>query len=142
VWEQPIDANGHTIPITYLGKDGKQYVAVMAANGGGYFGGDPGDGVMAFALGSAPVKTPPVVVSKAEAPAKAKAPATLPPGPGSALVKRSCGAPCHGMDVVIGVRRERGAWVAMVESMVARGAKATDAETRQIINYLATHFGK
>jgi hypothetical protein len=30
----------------------------------------------------------------------------------------------------------------MVENMVARGAKATDAETRQIINYLATYFGK
>ena len=30
LWEQPIDANGHTIPITYLGKNGKQYVAIMA----------------------------------------------------------------------------------------------------------------
>jgi quinoprotein glucose dehydrogenase len=51
VWEQPIDANGHTIPITYLGKDGKQYVAIMAGGGGGYFGGTPSDSVIAFALG-------------------------------------------------------------------------------------------
>ena len=51
MWEQPIDANGHTIPITYLGKDGKQYVVIMAGGGGGYFGGTPSDSVMAFALG-------------------------------------------------------------------------------------------
>src|SRR6266496_3179256 len=57
LWEQPIDANGHTIPITYLGKDGKQYVAIMAGDGGGYFGGTPSDSVVAFALGegSAPL---------------------------------------------------------------------------------------
>jgi hypothetical protein len=30
----------------------------------------------------------------------------------------------------------------MVDNMVARGAKANEAETRRIIDYLATHFGK
>ncbi len=51
LWEQPIDANGHAIPITYLGKDGKQYVAIMAGGGGGFFGTPPADSVIAFALG-------------------------------------------------------------------------------------------
>ncbi len=50
LWDQPIDANGHTIPITYLGKNGKQYVAIMAGGGGAYFGGTTGDSLIAFAL--------------------------------------------------------------------------------------------
>ncbi len=144
LWEHPIDANGHTIPITYLGKDGKQYVAIMAGGGGGYFGGTPADSVMAFALGTGeapPVATP----SGSEAgtlASKPKGPTTLPDGPGKALVQRTCGAPCHGIDTVTGVRRDRPAWEAMVENMTARGAKATDAEMKAIVDYLVTHFGK
>ena len=81
LWEQPIDANGHTIPITYLGKDGKQYVAIMASGGGGFFGGTPSDSLMAFALGESKVITPPTVVSRAELPkAQAGPPVVLPEG--------------------------------------------------------------
>ena len=64
MWEQPIDANGHTIPITYLGKDGKQYVAIMASGGGGYFGGTPSDSVVAFALGEGEAPRPVTPVSR------------------------------------------------------------------------------
>ncbi|MGH9631834.1 MAG: pyrroloquinoline quinone-dependent dehydrogenase, partial [Bryobacteraceae bacterium] len=121
LWEQPIDANGHTIPITYLGKDGKQYVAVMAGGGGGFFGGTPSDAVVAFALGEG--KAPPAVSTVPESEVRAASerppvPATLPEGAGKALVLRTCGGSCHKMDAVIGVRRDRAAWTAMVESMV------------------------
>jgi glucose dehydrogenase len=141
LWEQPIDANGHTIPITYAGKDGKQYVAIMAGNGGGFFGGTPSDSLIAFALGDKPVTAP--VTSKVETPApRPMGPTVLPDAPNKALVQRTCGATCHPISVVTGVRRDRAAWGAMVENMVTRGATAKDAEIKLIVDYLATHFGK
>jgi glucose dehydrogenase len=145
VWEQSIDANGHTIPITYVGKNGKQYVAIMAGGGGGYFGGTPSDSVIAFALGE---HAAPAVVTAAphmtETPLARKpaGPVRLPEGTGKALVQRTCGGPCHGLDAVVGVRRNRAAWTAVVDSMVARGATAKDSEVKLIVDYLASHFGK
>jgi quinoprotein glucose dehydrogenase len=146
LWEQPIDANGHTIPITYQGKNGKQYIAIMAGNGGGYFGGTPADTVIAFALGDRPAVTPPVSAApnpdESARSATAKAPVSLPEGSGKELVRRSCGAPCHGLNTVTGIRRDRAAWAAMVENMVARGARANESEMKVIVDYLTTHFGK
>jgi PQQ-dependent dehydrogenase (methanol/ethanol family) len=49
LWSAIIDGSGHATPITYLGKDGRQYV-VIAAGGGGFFGSKPADAVVAFAL--------------------------------------------------------------------------------------------
>jgi glucose dehydrogenase len=49
LWSARIDASGHATPMTYLGRDGRQYV-VIAAGGGGYFGSTPSDTVIAFAL--------------------------------------------------------------------------------------------
>ena len=143
LWEQPIDANGHTIPITYLGKDGKQYVAIMAGGGGGYFGGTPADSVMAFALGSEPVKTPPVL-SRATTPEGSAPgrPVRLPDSPTKALLQRTCGSQCHTLDTVTTLRRDRASWTAMVENMVARGAKAKDADIRAIVDYLTQNVGK
>lgn len=145
LWEQPIDANGHTVPITYLGSNGVQYVAIMAGGGGGYFGGAPADTVVAFALGDRPPAAPAAaIVSKSDLPTpseRVKGPATLPDGRGKDIVRRSCGAPCHGVNVLTGVRRSRAAWTAMVENMVGRGAKATPGEMKQIIDYFVAHFG-
>jgi quinoprotein glucose dehydrogenase len=145
LWEQTIDANGHTIPITYLGKDGKQYVAPTAQNGGGYFGGTPSDAVVAFALGAEPAPKPVPGISSAEnaKPAvRAKAPVTLPEGRGKQVLQRTCGRACHTIDVVTGTRRDRAAWAAMVDDMVARGAAAKEDDIKLIIDYLVTHFGK
>lgn len=144
VWEQPIEANGHTIPITYLGKDGKQYVAIHAGGGGGFFGGSPSDAVVAFALGERAVEPiAPMVVSKADLPgASPKAPVVLVEGPGRDVVQRVCGSTCHNTGVVVGTRRDRAAWTAMVETMVARGARANKDEMRVIVDYLAAKFGK
>jgi quinoprotein glucose dehydrogenase len=49
LWSTVIDASGHATPITYMGKDGKQYV-VIAAGGGGFFGSKPADSLIAFKL--------------------------------------------------------------------------------------------
>jgi hypothetical protein len=43
---------------------------------------------------------------------------------------------------VIGYRADRAGWSAMVETMVSRGAKATEDEMRIISGYLSTHLGK
>ena len=50
LWVTKLDASAHSAPITYLGKDGKQYVVVTGTGGG--FLGDPSsaDSVVAFAL--------------------------------------------------------------------------------------------
>ncbi len=143
VWEQPIDANGHTIPITYLGKDGKQYVAIMAGGGGGYFGGTPADSVIAFALGSRPAPAPNLISKAAAPPVKElSTPIVLPDSPEKALVTRTCGTGCHGMNTVIALRRDRAGWVAMVDNMIARGAKVREVDVRKIVDYLTEYAGK
>jgi quinoprotein glucose dehydrogenase len=49
LWDTELDASAHGLPITYLGKDGRQYVAV-AAGGGSYLGSPSGSKLVAFAL--------------------------------------------------------------------------------------------
>jgi membrane-bound PQQ-dependent dehydrogenase (glucose/quinate/shikimate family) len=49
LWTEIIDGSGHATPITYQGRNGKQYV-VIASGGGGFFGSAPADSLIAFAL--------------------------------------------------------------------------------------------
>ena len=49
LWSEKLAAPAHSIPSTYMGKDGKQYVAV-AAGGGGFLNSPTSDEVIAFAL--------------------------------------------------------------------------------------------
>ena len=51
LWTEELDASGNAIPITYQGRDGKQYV-VIAAGGGGHIGGNrpTSDSLIAFSL--------------------------------------------------------------------------------------------
>jgi glucose dehydrogenase len=49
LWCTIIDASGHATPVTYLGKDHRQYVAI-AAGGGGFFGSKASDSLIAFRL--------------------------------------------------------------------------------------------
>jgi quinoprotein glucose dehydrogenase len=56
LWTEKMDASAHTIPVTYKGRNGKQYVVVEAFGGpgivavDGYFNDAPGDSVIAFTL--------------------------------------------------------------------------------------------
>ncbi len=56
LWTEKLDASAHTIPVTYMGKNGKQYVVIEAFGGpgivavSGYFNDAPGDSVIAYAL--------------------------------------------------------------------------------------------
>jgi quinoprotein glucose dehydrogenase len=49
LWEATVDAPAHSVPATYIGADGRQYV-VLPAGGGGFLQGPTGDSIIAFAL--------------------------------------------------------------------------------------------
>jgi len=152
LWEEKLEASGHASPITYMGRDGRQYVALMAAGGGGYLGGGLSNTLVAFALPEVRRKPLPVSVSKAVAAAAAArrgmpkvgafAPAVLPPGGAKALVEKTCGVGCHSLEVVTSQRMKEEDWNAIVRNMVARGAPASDAEVKVIVEYLGRTLGR
>jgi quinoprotein glucose dehydrogenase len=49
LWETMLDASAHATPMTFMGKNGRQYV-VIAATGNGILRSEPGSKVVAFAL--------------------------------------------------------------------------------------------
>ena len=49
LWETELDAAAHSVPMTFLGRDGRQYV-VVAAGGGSFLGSPAGRHIVAFAL--------------------------------------------------------------------------------------------
>ena len=53
LWETTLEASAHATPMTYQGRDGRQYV-VIAAGGGGILRSEPGSKIVAFALSAAP----------------------------------------------------------------------------------------
>src|SRR5262249_22115418 len=146
LWEEKLEASGHTSPITYMGRDGRQYVALMAA-GGTFLGGPLSNSLVAFALPDVSRKPLPVSVSKAVAAAAAArrgapkvgayAPVALPAGGEKALVEKTCGSGCHSIEVVTSQRMNQTDWNTLVQGMVARGAQASDAEVKVIVEYLA-----
>jgi quinoprotein glucose dehydrogenase len=152
LWEVKVEANAHTSPVTYMGRDGRQYVTVMAAGGGGFFGGPVSNTLVSFALPDVPRKPLPTSVAKAVAAAKlsrkgmpqvgAFAPLKLPQGGAKTLVDKTCGSGCHAIEVVTSQRMSEAHWKSTVEAMVARGAPASDAEVKAIVEYLAKTLGK
>src|SRR5438128_1578587 len=71
LWEAKLEASGHSSPITYMGRDERQYVALMAAGGGAFLGGGLSNTLVAFALPDVPRKPLPISVSTAVASAAA-----------------------------------------------------------------------
>ena len=68
----------------------------------------------------------------------ANAQLSLPDAPARKTFETVCGI-CH--DLRTGPRRTKAAWVATVDSMAGRGARATDQEFAAIADYLAKYFG-
>jgi mono/diheme cytochrome c family protein len=54
--------------------------------------------------------------------------------------QRVCGA-CHSVQTVTSQRRSRAQWQESINSMITRGAKATDEEFSLILDYLAAQYG-
>lgn len=67
--------------------------------------------------------------------------ASLPEGPGKETTVKICGK-CHGVDVTVSRREDADGWNAIVLQMIKRGAKGTDDQFGQIVDYLAEHFPK
>ena len=150
LWETKLEASGHSNPITYLGRDGRQYVAIMAEGGGGYLAGGLSNGLVAFALPDVSRKPLPAAVAKAVAAGAAArrgtpqvgafTPLVLPVGGAKALVEKTCTG-CHAVEVVTSQRMNKSEWAAIVQNMVARGAQASDAEANAMVEYLAGTLG-
>ena len=49
LWSTKLEAPAHSVPSTYMGRDGKQYVAI-AAGGGGFLQSPTADTLIAFTL--------------------------------------------------------------------------------------------
>jgi hypothetical protein len=106
----------------------------------------------AFALPDVPRKPLPAAVTQAVAAAAAArrakpqvgsfAPLALPAGGEKELVAKTCGTGCHSLEVVTSQRMNRADWDALVQNMVAHGARASDAEVRTIVDYLAKTLGR
>jgi hypothetical protein len=124
----------------------------MAAGGGGFLGGGVSNGLVAFALPNVDRKPLPVSVSTAVAAATAARrgvpkvggfrPVALPAGGAQALVEKTCGTGCHSTEVVTSQRMSLREWNTVVDTMVARGAQASDAEVKLIVEYLAKTLGR
>ena len=152
LWEEKLEASGHTIPITYMGRDGRQYVALMAAGGGAFLGGGLSNTLVAFALPDVSRKPLPVSVAKAVTAAAAArrglpkvgsfAPVVLPKSGQKALVEKTCGTGCHSVEVVTSQRMNEKQWNSVVQGMVARGAQASDEEVKVIVEYLSKTLGR
>ena len=66
---------------------------------------------------------------------------TLPNGRGRATVERVCSR-CHAVEVFAGKAHTKQEWSSIVDEMKNAGAKASKAEFREIIVYLARSFPK
>jgi quinoprotein glucose dehydrogenase len=152
LWEVKLEASGHTVPITYMGRDERQYVALMASGGGAYLNGGLSNSLVAFALPDIRRKPLPTSVLHAVAAAAAArrgqpkvgafAPVVLPSGGAKALVEHSCGTGCHSVEVVTSQRMNSAEWNSVVRNMLARGAQVSDAEVPAIVEYLAKTLGR
>ena len=66
---------------------------------------------------------------------------SLPDGPGKETTIKVCGK-CHGMDVTVSRRESADGWNAVVLQMIKRGAKGTNDQFGEVVDYLAEHFPK
>lgn len=148
LWETELEASAHSVPMTFLGKDNRQYV-VVAAGGGSFLNSPPGTKIVAFALpgekttAAAAPSSPAPVPATSPAPARSGSPEAdaLPAGEGRDAVVQMCSG-CHGLRTSTAQRRTRPEWEAVVETMMAVGAPGTRADGARAVGYLARYFGR
>lgn len=152
LWMTRLEATGDSIPITYQGRNGKQFV-LIAAGGTNRFrmiaktANKTADALVAFSLSdhasaelaATPRSAPILSGPKVETNASPTSMTTLPEGKGKALTLRTC-TRCHGVAVFTSLRMSRKGWEEEVTSMMERGAAASQAEKATIVEYLADNF--
>jgi mono/diheme cytochrome c family protein len=132
-----------------MGRDERQYVALMAEGGGAFLDGGSSNTLVAFALPDIPRKALPTSARNAIAGAAASRSGTptvgsfaSAPERAKALVEKTCGTGCHTIDVVTSQRLNEEGWNVIVGNMAARGAKLSDADVKAIAEYLAKTLGQ
>ena len=75
------------------------------------------------------------------APALAANAPGFPEGPGVATVQAACAA-CHPAAVVASKRYSADKWAEVVDQMIGKGAKVSDADYDVIVGYLAKTYGE
>ena len=147
LWSASLDASGNATPVTYLGRSGKQYVAIVAGGPAhlrnvGDTSNDKGDSLIAFALSQTPVVSDRTSdVRPAPAPPPATRPAVeLPEAPGKDVVVRMCTS-CHGTDTFISNRMDAAEWAQVIADMQARGARGSADDVRIAVDYLGKNLG-
>jgi mono/diheme cytochrome c family protein len=65
--------------------------------------------------------------------------AQLPDAPGRETVRKICAA-CHPAELVLGKGMSREQWGGIVSNMISRGAKGTEAEFAEVVDYLAKNL--
>ena len=71
----------------------------------------------------------------------AQSPTELPSGPGRQVLQRMC-TRCHTLSDITRQRKSAQGWSDTVRDMISRGAVGNDTEVRELIAYLANHFGQ
>jgi quinoprotein glucose dehydrogenase len=143
LWETELDASAHSVPMTFMGKDNRQYV-VVAAGGGSFLGSPAGTKIVAFALpgGRAPsASTTAGASTPALAPTAPPRAGDLPGGAGRDVVVRMCGS-CHGVSTLTAARRTAQDWRRVTADMIARGATGSAADADAVVHYLTAQFGR
>jgi glucose dehydrogenase len=160
IWVTRLDATGDAVPMTYLGRNGKQYVVIAAAGTNRFrmiaqTADEAADSLIAFALPSPGQKNPSTstaTMTMAAPPATGalrvrpndaadNAAGVLPDDNGKEVVARMC-TECHGAAVFTRMRLSAQAWQSEVNTMVERGANGTDDEVKLVVAYLTKNFGK
>ena len=153
LWYTQLEAAGGATPMTFMGRNGVQYVVIAA--------GGPGDTdrggsetypqkLVAFALGDRVTTTAPTAATSSfRQNAKAAAPteqaSQLAPisaehlEQGRQLTERFC-TTCHGLQSETAAGKTPDAWKATVESMIGMGADANEDQAKIIIEYLSHTF--
>lgn len=148
LWAGRLDATGNATPITYLGRDGQQYVAIAAGGPAhlrnvGDTSANAADTVIAFSLTGKEADAAPLLTRAAPAGGLASAGASpnaeLPEAGGKVVVQRICGT-CHGVGTFVQSRMTREEWQEEVADMVARGAAGTAEEIGIVVDYLAKNM--
>jgi glucose dehydrogenase len=151
LWFAQLEAAAAATPMTFLGKDGTQYVVIAA--------GGPGDTdrggteqypqqLVAFALsdrvkgstraGSAPA---PAAAVRPASPGSVPMLTTAAREQGRVATERAC-TTCHALDSAITAGRTPAEWKAVVDQMIGMGAKASADEARVIADYLSATYPK
>ncbi|MBB3956703.1 c-type cytochrome [Novosphingobium sediminicola] len=65
---------------------------------------------------------------------------SFPAGEGQAAVQTACAA-CHPPAIVAGKRYDADKWAEVVDQMIGKGAKVSDADYDVIVAYLARNYG-